>query len=114
MIQVDAYKKWVLVHLLANGQVHSETHPPSNAWLTRDEKVPAMPRTTNVHGAKIISALSKAYEALGQIFHEGIFTECSADRLTAEVEAGRDIWRDVSSSLQEHWSCLWINLIYLG
>lgn len=96
MIQVEAFKKWILVNLLANGQVRPRTVPCHVALLTRLTKVPSIPRTTNVHGAKMILTLSRAYESLGQIFHEAISNESSAARLRAEVEAGKDIWHDVS------------------
>lgn len=101
MIQVEAYKKWILVNLLANGQVRERNVPPCNALLTRRMKVPSMPRTTNVQGAKHIVNLSKAYESLGQIFHEGISNDSSAGRLQAEVEAGKDRWLDVSKYQHE-------------
>lgn len=96
MIQVEAFKKWILVNLLANGKVRNKTPPTGNRYLTHKEKVPPIPRTINVQGAKLILALSKAYESLGQLFQEGISNESSAVRLRAEVEAGNKIWRDVS------------------
>lgn len=34
MIQVEAFKKWILVNLLANGQVHKRNVPPCSALLT--------------------------------------------------------------------------------
>lgn len=96
MIQVEAFKKWILVNLLANGQVRERNIPSCSASLTRRSKVPSIPRTINVQGAKHIVNLSRAYESLGQIFHEGISNESNASRLTAEVKAGKEIWRDVS------------------
>ena len=59
--------------------------------------MPSIPRTVNVQGAKQIVNLSRAYESLGQIFYDGLSNESSAGRLTAEVEAGKDRWHDVSN-----------------
>lgn len=101
MIQVEAYKKWILVNLLANGQVCKGNVPPCSALLTRGMKVPPIPKTTNVQGNKYLGSLSRAYECLGQIFHDGISNDCSADRLIAEVEAGKDRWLDVSKYQHE-------------
>ena len=101
MIQVEAFKKWILVNLLANGQVREKNFSACSASLIRCTKVPSIPRTINVHGAKHILTLSRAYESLGQIFHEGISNESSAGRLIAEVEAGKDRWRDVSKHQDE-------------
>lgn len=114
MIQVEAFKKWILVNLLANGQVRNKNFPPCSAFLIRNTKVPSIPRTTNVHGAKIILALSRAYESLGRIFQEGISNESSAGRLTAEVEAGKDRWRDVSNFLRRTRHSNLTLLIYLA
>lgn len=97
MIQVEAFKKWVLINLLANGQVSQMVSFLYEGSLNHGEKVPPMPRTTNALGAKTISALSRAYESIGQLFQEGISNDSSADRLIAEVEDGKEKWRDVSN-----------------
>jgi hypothetical protein len=55
-----------------------------------------MPRTINFMAAKIIWALAREYETLWHIFQDGIAKDSSADRLTAEVDAGKNRWRDVS------------------
>ncbi|MCJ1468776.1 hypothetical protein MMC07_007406 [Pseudocyphellaria aurata] len=76
MIQVEAYKKWVLVSLLLKGRPLS------------------IPKTTSPHAAKTYASLAKAYDAIARIFREGIVGEHSVHRLMAETEAGRVIWRE--------------------
>lgn len=76
MIQVEAYKKWVLVSLLLKG------HP-----------LP-LPKTTSPHAAKIYASLARAYDIIARTFREGIVGENSAHRLVAECDAGRALWRE--------------------
>ena len=68
-IQVEAYKKWVLVSLLLEGK--------------------AVPIPTGVPSAakKVFTAIAKPYEAVASIFETG-----TATRLKAEVEHGQGIW----------------------
>jgi len=55
-----------------------------------------MPRTTTSHAAKLYRSLAKAYDALADIFHEGIVNETDASKLIAEANAGAQVWQDVS------------------
>ncbi|KAL9026372.1 MAG: hypothetical protein Q9196_004956 [Gyalolechia fulgens] len=85
-IQVEAYKKWVLVNLLAHG------HVPGS-----------LPKTTTSQVAKEVRTLGKAYEALGVIFRDVLSKEVDARRLDAEVHAGNQKWsEDHNMSLVLH------------
>ncbi|KAL8668784.1 MAG: hypothetical protein Q9168_006597 [Polycauliona sp. 1 TL-2023] len=66
-IQVEAYKKWVLANLLANGEVPN-----------------SLPKTISPQVAKHVRTLGRAYETLGIIFHDGISKEHVVRRLNAE------------------------------
>ncbi|EFE42211.1 COP9 subunit 3, putative [Trichophyton verrucosum HKI 0517] len=68
-IMVEAYKKWILVRLLAKGQVS------------------ALPRGIPPFAVKIYKSLSRPYEALADIFRDG-----SLQRLEAEMSVGIDLW----------------------
>ncbi|KAK2861280.1 hypothetical protein FQN49_004366 [Arthroderma sp. PD_2] len=68
-IMVEAYKKWVLVRLLAGG------------------KSPAMPRGTPQYAAKAYRTLAKPYEVLAEIFRDG-----TLQRLEAEIAVGTEVW----------------------
>ncbi|KAL9122363.1 MAG: hypothetical protein Q9187_001080 [Circinaria calcarea] len=70
MVQVEAYKKYVLVGLLLEG------------------KSLPMPPHTNHQAAKIYRATAKAYEALAEVFRAGI-----AHRLHDEARAGHELWQ---------------------
>ncbi|MCJ1309405.1 hypothetical protein MMC25_003064 [Agyrium rufum] len=70
MIQVEAYKKWIIVSLLQNGQT---AHMSSITHLSQPTK-------------KTFSALAKAYESLASHFTS------SYPRLHAEYTAGIEIW----------------------
>ncbi|KAL9614247.1 MAG: hypothetical protein Q9167_001269 [Letrouitia subvulpina] len=76
MIQVNAYRRWVLVNLIQNGQVPSD-----------------LPKTTNPHAARQFRTLSRAYDGLADIFKEGLDGELAVKRLNAEIHAGAEIWR---------------------
>ncbi|KAI4183900.1 MAG: hypothetical protein L6R41_005122 [Letrouitia leprolyta] len=76
-IQVEAYKKWVLVNLLADGQVPG-----------------SLPKTTTSQVAKQVRTLGKPYEALGEIFKDGQSKELDARRLNAEIHAGNQKWSE--------------------
>ncbi|MCJ1477882.1 hypothetical protein MMC13_006555 [Lambiella insularis] len=70
MIQVEAYKKWVLVGLLIEG------------------KPQAMPKTTNSQAAKTFRAIAKPYDVLAEAFKGG-----SSEIFYAEVHAAQTIWQ---------------------
>ncbi|TVY49578.1 COP9 signalosome complex subunit [Lachnellula occidentalis] len=70
-IQIDAYKKWVLVGLLLEG------------------KILGLPKVTGSGPAKAFHVIAKPYEAVAQIFESG-----TATRLKAEVDAGNGIWQN--------------------
>ncbi|MCJ1321225.1 hypothetical protein MMC15_006569 [Xylographa vitiligo] len=69
MIQVEAYKKWVLVGLLLKGMPM------------------AMPKTTNSYAARTFRAIAKPYDTLADAFKEG-----NGEKLYAEVQAGQQTW----------------------
>ncbi|MCJ1434782.1 hypothetical protein MMC27_004152 [Xylographa pallens] len=71
MIQVEAYKKWVLVGLLLKGM-----------------PMP-MPKTTNSYAARTFRAIAKPYDTLADAFKEG-----NGEKLYAEVEAAQQIWHN--------------------
>jgi len=71
-IMVEAYKKWILVGLLAHG------------------KALPLPKTVNANNTqKTYHALAKAYETVASIFESG-----TASRLKSEVEYGQKVWHD--------------------
>ncbi|KAL8934669.1 MAG: hypothetical protein Q9216_005789 [Gyalolechia sp. 2 TL-2023] len=76
-VQVEAYKKWVLVNLLAHGRVPG-----------------SLPKTTSSQVAKQVRTLGKPYEALGDIFKDGQSKELDARRLNAEVHVGNQKWSE--------------------
>lgn len=69
-IMVEAYKKWVLVGILAEGRF-----------------LP-LPKWTSGIAAKQYHILAKPYEAIAQLFESA-----SASRLKAEAEAGLRVWQ---------------------
>ncbi|TVY21716.1 COP9 signalosome complex subunit 3 [Lachnellula arida] len=69
-IQIDAYKKWILVGLLLEG------------------KMLGLPKVTGSGPAKAFHIIAKPYEAVAQIFESG-----TAARLKAEVDTGNVIWQ---------------------
>ncbi|KAA6413378.1 MAG: hypothetical protein FRX48_03124 [Lasallia pustulata] len=71
MIQVEAYKKWVLLGLVLKGS-----------------PLP-MPRTTNAQAARLYRSIAKPYDAIAEVFKEG-----DASRLRQEFEVGRKVWQD--------------------
>ncbi|KAL1967750.1 hypothetical protein VTN77DRAFT_2439 [Rasamsonia byssochlamydoides] len=68
-IMVEAYKKWVLVSLLAKGA-----------------PIP-LPNITPPHAVKLYRSLARPYDALADAFRTGDF-----DKLKAEAEIGQSIW----------------------
>ncbi|KAK2625304.1 hypothetical protein QTJ16_005673 [Diplocarpon rosae] len=68
-IQVEAYKKWVLVGLLREG------------------KLLPLPKSTSITPAKVFHIMAKPYETLAQIFENG-----TASRLRSEAEIGTSVW----------------------
>ena len=74
LIQVEAYKKWILANLLRSGTV------------------PSMPRGTSSLAMKHYRALGKPYEVLGEAFKEP-----DPARLKAEIEVGQSVWQPVGS-----------------
>lgn len=73
-IQVDAYKKWVLVSLLYKG------HPLD------------LPKTLSQQATKQYHAICKAYDGFAEVFKDGILNEESDQRLIAEANAGEAWW----------------------
>ncbi|KAJ5122851.1 hypothetical protein N7526_009788, partial [Penicillium atrosanguineum] len=69
MVMVEAYKKWVLVGLLANGKLFSP------------------PNVTSPNVVKLYQSLAKPYVSLAQIFERG-----DMKKLVAEVDTAREIW----------------------
>ncbi|KAI4101858.1 MAG: hypothetical protein L6R37_004733 [Teloschistes peruensis] len=70
-LQVEAYKKWILAHLYAHGVVPS-----------------SLPKTTRSQVAKVVRVMGKPYEALGDVFKDGLDKELDVRRLNAEIQAG--------------------------
>lgn len=70
-LQTEAYKKWVLLGLLAQG----ETYP--------------LPRTHSQSLFKTLKAVSKAYDSLADTF-----TTRQWRKFAAEVEVGQQIWQE--------------------
>ncbi|KAI9878809.1 MAG: hypothetical protein M1830_010493 [Pleopsidium flavum] len=92
MIMIEAYKKWVLVGLLLRGEVsgHTVTLSGRDRTLTMKTFQPlSMPRTTNSQAAKAYRAIARPYDAIADIFRSG-----DGQRLRAEFDFGRQIWRD--------------------
>ena len=77
LIQVEAYKKWILANLLMSGIVPS-----------------AMPRGTSAQASKHYRALGKAYETLAEAC-----TDPEPGKLKAEIDAGKAEWQAVRTSL---------------
>ncbi|KAL9104707.1 MAG: hypothetical protein Q9163_000385 [Psora crenata] len=75
-IQVEAYKKWVLLNLLHRGKKLS------------------LPKTVNSLAVKTYQNLSKPYIALANIFVEDIENEEGAANVVAEVRAGQQIFME--------------------
>lgn len=78
-IMVEAYKKWVLVGVLAEG------------------KLLPLPKSTSPGAAKAYHVLAKPYETFAQIFESG-----TASRLKAEAEAGSQKWWEANHGLILH------------
>lgn len=93
MIMVQAYKKWVLVCLLAKGIVSSPSiHLSDTCLVLTNSKVLPMLKSTNAHAVKLYKSLGRAYDALADVFSAGSFS-----RLRAEISAGEAIWHAVSA-----------------
>ena len=69
MIQIEAYKKFVLVGLLLKG------------------KTPKAPKVANITAMKNIRAVARAYDCLADAFHSH-----DPDRFRAEVSEGQALW----------------------
>ncbi|RHZ58484.1 putative COP9 subunit 3 [Aspergillus thermomutatus] len=74
-IMVEAYKKWLLVSLLAKGKVFS------------NQQVTSAPDMINPHVMKVYQSLILPYVSLADAFEND-----DTQRLKAEVEVGRAIW----------------------
>ncbi|TKA30477.1 hypothetical protein B0A50_02705 [Salinomyces thailandicus] len=70
-LQVDAYKKWLLIGLLSEGRT----------W--------PLPRTHNTSVMKSIRSLAKAYDTLAEDFEKREFR-----KMAAEMEVGAQVWLD--------------------
>ena len=79
MIQVEAYKKWILAHLLGSGSVPG---------LAREGL-----RGVHPPVAKHLRALGKPYEALAEAFKDP-----RPATLNAEVDVGAKVWQQVSDA----------------
>ncbi|KAI9740935.1 MAG: hypothetical protein M1818_004541 [Claussenomyces sp. TS43310] len=70
-IMVEAYKKWILVHIVLHG------------------KAGKLPSTTNSNAAKVFHTLATPYETVASLFESA-----SAPRLNEEVSFGSEIWKE--------------------
>ena len=97
-IQVDAYKKWVLVSLLYKGHVSfaSDLEALAEPSLTVRLQPSHLPKTLSQQATKQYHATSKAYDGLADVFKDGILNEESVQRLIEEVTAGEGWWDPVS------------------
>ncbi|KAG0651900.1 COP9 signalosome complex subunit 3 [Hyphodiscus hymeniophilus] len=73
-VMIEAYKKWALVSILAEG------------------KLLTLPKTTSSSAAKSYHVLAKPYEAVAQIFETG-----TASRLKAECDYSSSLWQKDSN-----------------
>ncbi|MCJ1251285.1 hypothetical protein MMC30_008516 [Trapelia coarctata] len=71
MIQVEAYKKWILVGLLLKGRPM------------------VMPKNTNSQAAKFMKAIGKPYEVLANAFKDK-----NSEKLYAEFYAAQNVWQN--------------------
>jgi len=98
MVMVEAYKKWVLVGLLANGKV-SRKLSSFRVFLLSVYLVLTFPfcqlcsppNVTAPHVVKLYHSLAKPYVSLAQTFERG-----DMKKLVAEVDTARGIWIMVS------------------
>ena len=99
-IQVEAYKKWVLVSLLYKGFVSCVSLLKFNELLlTHLLKLPSMPKTISSQAAKQYSIIGRPYEGLAAVFIAGIKEEEGVKRLLEEARAGTQFWSLVGNSL---------------
>ncbi|KAG8532483.1 uncharacterized protein KY384_002360 [Bacidia gigantensis] len=75
-IQVEAYKKYVLVSLLLYG------------------KLVPLPKTANVQTVRMCQNLSKPHTGLAEVFKYGIDKEEPATKLIAEAQEGNKFWQE--------------------
>lgn len=98
VIQVEAYKKWVLVSLLLKGRVSLLYPQKSNTlrpiYLSPPQPIP-VPKTTAAQASKHYTALARAYDFLAKTFMNGLVEETTARRLIAVSESGQNIWQEV-------------------
>lgn len=76
-IQVEAYKKWILVNLLHKGQL------------------PNLSRSLVGQHGRVLTSIAKAYETVAEVFKGSNY-----QRLADTVGAGTAIWAEVSSTLE--------------
>ena len=102
-IQVDAYKKWVLVSLLYKGHVSfaSDLGASTEPSLTVRLQPSHLPKTLSQQATKQYHATCKAYDGLADVFKDGILNEESDQRLIEEATAG-EAWWDPVSYLRPH------------
>ena len=104
-IQVEAYKKWVLVSLLYKGSVSCTSLRTFAALhflrtiVDHLPKLPSMPKTINSLAAKQYSIIGRPYEGLAAVFIAGIKEEEGVQRLVEEARAGAQFWSHVGISL---------------
>lgn len=101
-IQIEAYKKYVLVGLLYNGHVSWVYLRIQQDLLMSYSKPPQMPNITHVQVAKQCRAIARAYEGLAEVFKTSLAEEESAQRLIDEANAGRNVWGPVSPTTREN------------
>ena len=95
MIQVEAYKKWVLVGLLLKGMVgHSTSGSAIGRHILTISQPMSMPKTTNSQAARAFRTLAKPYDVLAEAFKEG-----NGEKLYAELQAAQQIWQNVGGRL---------------
>lgn len=59
----------------------------------------SLPKTTSSQVAKVVRVIGKPYEALGDVFKDGLDKELDVGRLNAEIQAGNSVWSRVRLSL---------------
>ena len=97
MIQVEAYKKWVLVGLLLKGKVSCDVPIFHIMERSLTELQPlGMPRTTNSQTSKYLRAIAKPYDAFAEAFKEG-----NGEKLHAEYKVAQTIWQSVRKAFQD-------------
>ena len=94
-IQVEAYKKWLLVGLLHKGRVSTNfIREVQGLCLTRMLQAPRAPKNISAQTARTYQALGKPYTNLAEVFKEGIKNEENESKLVAEAEYAHGVWQE--------------------